>query len=250
MDSKRWAYGETVVMRYPPEERMLKAYLARTGSLTPNVAGLPHIVLEDSERLLALYLPEGTPVWRWNVAEGRFRQPRITQGDSVRLLFPGLPYEVTMFYETGSGPAPWVQSYFPAGKGRFYGWKVDITSPFYRTEVGFDVIDEVLDIIVDAERSFRWKDEDEMADLVSKGVYAREEAARLREIGTSVIKMIDGRQYPFDGSWLDWRPDSGLELGPLPSGWQFLPVPAPHRPYQGQLAGPTVQPRQDKWTSC
>jgi hypothetical protein len=73
-------------------------------------------------------MPEGAKLWRWNVEEGQFREPRTSQGDSIRLFFPGKPFEVSLFYETGSGPAPHVRFFFPGVEERFYCWKIDLTS--------------------------------------------------------------------------------------------------------------------------
>src|SRR5688572_10812143 len=101
--SKRWHRSETVIVRYPSEERMVRCYQVITGNPIVNVAGWPHIVLEDSEDLVALYMPEGTKLWRWEIEPRRFRPPRTSQGDSIRLFFPGKPFEASLFYETGSG---------------------------------------------------------------------------------------------------------------------------------------------------
>jgi hypothetical protein len=240
MKVQHWQLGDTVALRYPAEERMLRAHLARTGGMVPNVAGWPHIVLEDTPDLVSLYLPAGAHLWRWNIEERRFRNPVITTGESVRLLFPGRPFEVTAFYDAGRGPGRAAAAYFPGASRRFYGWKVDITSPFARTPAGFDVIDEVLDSIVEPDLSYRWKDEDEMANLVALGLYTLEEAAALRAAGERAIELVRAGAFPFDSSWKYWRAPSDLALGPLPAGWQFLPVPQPYRPYPlaGGIAGP------------
>jgi hypothetical protein len=37
-----------------------------------------------------------------------------------------------------------------------------------------------------------------------------------------VLERIRRRAYPFDGSWLSWRPDPGWEPPSLPVGWQEL----------------------------
>jgi hypothetical protein len=235
MTEKRWRRGDTVVLRYPPEDRMVRSYRATTGDSRLNVYGLPHVVIQDTDELVALFIPEGTQTWRWNVAEGRFREPRVTQGHSVRLLFPGKPFEVSVFYETGSGPARWVRHYFPDGKGPFYGWKVDLTSPFGRSAMGFDVIDEVLDIVVTPDRTYRWLDEDEMAHLIELGLYTEDDADEVRDAGRAVIKLIEAGKPPFDDEWVLWRPPQDLMLGPVPEGWQYLPVPAPYRPFDGPL---------------
>jgi len=229
--TKRWQRGDTIVLRYPAERRMVRAYQVTTGDAVVNVAGWPHVVLEDSDDLMAVYMPEGTKLWRWNVEEQAFREPRISQGDSVRLFFPGKPYEVSLFYETDTGPAPHVRYFFPGVEARFYGWKIDITSPFARTEAGLDMIDETLDIMVKPDYSYRWKDEDQMAVLVDLGIYTAEEANALRQVGRDVEKLIEAHAPPFDNSWVDWRPDPDLVLGQNPEGWQHVPLPAPYVPY-------------------
>src|SRR5262245_19567945 len=108
---------------------MVRCYQVIKGDVEANVMGWPHIVLEDTKDRVALYMPQGTPLWRWDVVEGKFQPPAITQGESVRLFFPGRNFEVTLFYETGSGPSSVVQFLFPGAvaRGRFYGWKVDMT---------------------------------------------------------------------------------------------------------------------------
>jgi hypothetical protein len=138
---------------------------------------------------------------------------------------------VSLFYETGSGPAPHVRFFFPGVEERFYGWKIDLTSPFARTDVGLGMVDEVLDIMVLPDRSYRWKDEDQMALLVELGIYSADEAERIRLAGEDVIQMIERHQPPFDDEWIGWRPDPDLRLAEAAQGWQFLPVPAPYHPY-------------------
>jgi hypothetical protein len=216
-----------------------------SGDHTPNLPGWPYIVLEDTDSRAALYMPEGTRLWRWDIADQRFREPRTTQGDSVRLFFPGKPYSVDCFYETGSGPAPWVRYLFlgdappfypasrlpPAWSGpppagtRFYGWKVDIVAPPIRTELGFDFSDEVLDIVVRPDRTYVWKDEDQMAQCVALGIYSQAEADRLHAAGSEVIDLIEQSKSPFDSEWPHWTPPSDLRCIPeAPQGWHLLPL--------------------------
>jgi predicted RNA-binding protein associated with RNAse of E/G family len=160
----------------------------------------------------------------------------VTQGDTIRLHFPGKRYEVSLFYETGTGPARPVQYYFPGIQARFYGWKVDITSPFARTALGFDIIDEVLDICVRPDRTFDWRDQDEMSEAVRLGIYTEAEAQELYAVGYEVEALIRAHAPPFDEEWQTWRPDADLLIGAVPEGWQYLPVPAPYRAWTGPLA--------------
>jgi hypothetical protein len=161
---------------------------------------------------------------RWNIAERRFRPPLISQGDHVRMLYPGKHYDVSIYYDTGTGPAPWVQRYFPGAHARFYGWKIDLASPFRRTDLGFDVIDEVLDIVVRPDRSYYWKDEDQMSELVARGIYSEKEAEVIRDHGREAIRLVQQHASPFDDEWQDWHPDSELVLEEVPEGWESLPA--------------------------
>jgi hypothetical protein len=235
---EHWQRGDVVILRYPQEDRMVRSYLATAANPVRGVHGWPHLVLGDTDECVAVYMPEGTPLWRWDSDVARFRAARMSVGASVRLFFPGKRYEVSLFYDTGSGlgPAPWVQDYFPDAQpvGRFWGWKVDLAAPFARTRVGIDMIDQVLDIVVRPDRTHYWRDEDEMEQLVRLRIYAAAEEAELREVGREVLRLVEQRATPFDDEWIRWTPPADLvmEERDLPEGWQFLPVPPPHKPYQ------------------
>jgi len=150
-----------------------------------------------------------------------------------------------MFFETGTGPAPVVKYLFlgeappayPAARiatgasqssrpsNRFYGWKVDLIAPFRRTSLGFDVVDEVLDIVVRRDRSYLWKDEDEMARFVELGIYSQAEDDVLHEAGREVIDLVNQSRSPFDDEWIGWKPPSKLRFVPeAPADWQYLPL--------------------------
>jgi hypothetical protein len=241
-----WQPGDVVIVRDPLETRGTRTYEELTGDHEPNLPGWPYIVIEDTAERVALYLPEGTRLWRWNILEQRFREPRTTKGDSVRLLFPGRRFALDAFFDSGSGPAPHVRYLFfgaapptyPAsripvapgaagvgGRGHFYGWKVDLIAPYRRSELGFDVADEVLDIVVRPNCTYVWKDEDEMEHLVGLGIYTDAQARDLRVAGDEVIALIERGLPPFDQEWMTWRPPPELQFIPeAPQGWQYLPL--------------------------
>jgi hypothetical protein len=250
---QHWQRGDYVILRDPLATRATRVYTAISGDETPNLPGWPYVVVEDTDEFVALWLPEGTKLWRWDIAEQRMRQPRATIGDSLRLLYPGKPYHVDLFFESGSGPAPWVQYFFlgarPAGyemgpsrvgrgevfgdqqpaaeavRGHFYGWKADIIAPFTRTQFGLDVTDEVLDVVVRPDRSYAIKDADQMAQFVSQGFYTQAEADRLNAAVRQVVDLIEHGAPPFDATWIGWRPQSDLGVPEAPDGWQFLALP-------------------------
>jgi hypothetical protein len=43
---------------------------------------------------------------------------------------------------------------------------VNLQEPFRRSQFGFETMDLALDVIVEADRSWRWKDEDELETFV------------------------------------------------------------------------------------
>jgi hypothetical protein len=237
-----WQRGDVIIVRYPEEDRMSRSYFATATNPTRGVIGWPHLVLSDTDACVAVYMPEGTPLWRWSIDEQRFRAARMSVGASVRLFFPGKRYEVSLFYDTrsGLGRAPWVREYFGEAPplGQFHGWKVDIASPFARTRVGIDMIDDVLDIVVRPDRTHYWRDEDEMTHLISLGIYTEDEAEDLRQVGREVLDLVGRREPPFDDEWTLWTPPADLVMGErdLPEGWQFLPVSAPYQQYQPDAA--------------
>ena len=248
-----WKRGDHVILRDPLVTRSTRAYTAITGDETPNLPGWPYVVVADTNELVALWLPEGTRLWRWNIVEQRFREPRITRGDSLRLLFPGKPFHVDLFFESGSGPAPWVRylllgepsSGYETGPsligkgevwadrvdageptpGKFYGWKVDIISPYRRTALGFDVTDDVLDVVVRPDGSFALKDADQMERFVALGIYSSAEAERVHGHAREVIDLVERRLPPFDDAWARWRPSPDLGIPWAPFGWHLLPLP-------------------------
>jgi hypothetical protein len=81
--------------------------------------------------------------------------------------------------------------------------------------------DQLLDIMVRPDRSYYWKDEEQLALMVSKGFYTIAEAEEIRQAGEEVVPLIEAGKPPFDDSWTNWWPAPDLVLGPIPDGWQF-----------------------------
>ena len=90
---------------------------------TLTVQGRPYRVVEDSDEIVALFMPEGTVIKRWQIAEGRYMSGApASRGDSLRLLFPGKPYDVTLFFEA-EGEPPWLFDGLFEGDGLQEGWR-------------------------------------------------------------------------------------------------------------------------------
>ena len=105
----------------------------------------------------------------------------------------------------------------------FLGWYVNLEAPFRRTPIGMDTTDNTLDVVVDPQRRWRWKDADLLAARVEAGLTFPEEAAAFRVEGERVIAAIETRASPFDDGWTGWRPPPDWAAPPLPPGWDSLP---------------------------
>jgi hypothetical protein len=81
-----------------------------------------------------------------------------------------------------------------------------------------------LDVVIELDRtSWRWKDEDELAEAVGDGLFSAAEAATFRTWGERAIDRILRGDPPFDREWHRWRPDPAWRHPRLPDGWDTPP---------------------------
>jgi Protein of unknown function (DUF402) len=188
----------------------------------------PMIVAGDDEAGLLLWMPAGTEVAGLRdeddrtlhaVALDEMREPRLVrrtwgENDVLLLMPPGAAHSVWWFFR----------------RGEFAGWYVNLETPGRRHDEGVDATDLVLDVVVAPDRTWAWKDEDEMADRIGRPHYFdRDGAAAIRAEGERVIKLVEAGAYPFDGTHTDFRPDPSWPAPRLPAGWD-RPGPAGQEP--------------------
>src|SRR5262249_6796237 len=83
--------------------------------------------------------------------------------------------------------------------------------------------DHVLDAVVSADRAtWRWEDEDELAEALALGLLSADRAEFLRGEGLRAIERVQSSQPPYDRSWERWRPDPAWPVPSLPPGWDAL----------------------------
>jgi hypothetical protein len=78
---------------------------------------------------------------------------------------------------------------------------------------------DTLDVIVELDGSWRWKDEDELAVFVERGVFDRALAERVRDERLGVVRRAARHEPPFDATWRGWRPDPRWPHPELADGW-------------------------------
>ena len=155
--------------------------------------GLP--IGEDGEELRIPDRP-----WRHEVRP-RGEQPFLS------FAWPDTPYSVLRWTSTDGRTA----------------WYVNLQEPLARTPIGFDTTDHALDVLVELDRSsWRWKDEEELADAVAQGMFTPEQAEGFRTWGRRARDRILGGEPPFDRTWDDWEPDPSWPRPELPVGWDVV----------------------------
>jgi hypothetical protein len=204
--------GEVVLHRMFTDDELV---LVRTG-----------VVVGEDERGLRLWIPHGSPAMRRDSLDGRgIRQMPFAEW--VRQETELVPVtwwgpDVFMFLPTGRAHTVW---WFWDPAGRFSGWYVNLEEPVTRWRdgavLGVDGCDQDLDVWVWPSRRWNWKDEDELAErLAFPDSYWVHDPAAVRAEGERVIRDAEDGAFPFDGTWLDFRPDPAWRgLPALHPGW-------------------------------
>jgi hypothetical protein len=125
--------------------------------------------------------------------------PRPWEDDGILILGrPGRAHSIWLFWTDRS----------------FVGWYVNLEAVWRPSPLGFDTEDHTLDIWIESDGAWTWKDEHELAVAVGLGVFSPEQAAEFRREGERVIA-----EWPFPTGWEDWRPDPSWPLPSVPNEW-------------------------------
>jgi Protein of unknown function (DUF402) len=185
-------------------------------------------VVSDDNRGLMTWLARGSQVIRRaNLAgqsvrelplDEQLRVPKVhvlsscTDRDVLCLTPPLASYAVTWGFVNGE----------------FEGWYINLQTPARRWWGGIDIHDQALDVLVAADRSWQWKDEDEFAERTGHPLFWDEAgAAAIRGEANRLIALAEAGQFPFDGSWCNFRPDPDWRPTELPWWWDQLPPEGP-----------------------
>jgi hypothetical protein len=180
----------------------------------------PNILVERTDEHVVLFQPAGT-VWRR--ARGARGGPRgrnllleypLTGHDDVEWIGDGV-VRVHRFGE------PWSVWRWIDHNGQWRDdFYVNLEDPWRQTSVGFDSGDWVLDLVARSDRSWRYKDLDELAwieSLEPNGTWV----PAVRSAGIQASVAIEEGSWPLDADWDAWIPamNIGGELPVLPGDW-------------------------------
>ena len=197
---RRFEPGETIALRQTWDGRI---WTAR-----------PATVVEDAPDQTMLFIPSGTSWMAPFHDEQRLKIPQ------TEFELAPLRYEEEIHVLSFSWPDTWYAVLlFLRPDGSAHSWYVNLEEPLRRTELGFDTLDHEHDVIVELDGSWRWKDEDDLAEAIRRGVIPAEDEPRMRADGERAVRRILDREPPFDRDWMAWRPDPSWPAPILPEGW-------------------------------
>ena len=173
----------------------------------------PVRVVEDRDDLVALYVPEGTPFgfpdggWPWDGGHpwSLRDDPRWAGHGVLTLHRPGCAHSVWVFW---TGPGRDLQ-----------GWYVNLQEPLRRTPRGFDTCDHELDLWVQPDGSWHFKDDEKLEGWIERGRMSVEDVAAIRAEGARVGADLDAGIRWWSDAWAEWSPPASWTAASLPPGW-------------------------------
>ena len=194
-----WRNGDPVLMRYVFRGRVRWAF--------------PETFVAETEDAICLYCQPGTLGKR--PTRSFFEDPgQIAQGHWEHVDHQWVQHHVLWLQRLGRRHS---LGLFWDEDWQFRGWYVNLQEPVRRSQLGFDIRDQALDITVAPNGSWSWKDEDHLARLVELQVFSADEAEVIRAEGKRVVD-----EWPFPTGWEEWRPDPGWKPPTLPAGWDVV----------------------------
>lgn len=179
----------------------------------------PMVVVRDDDHHTELWFPAGTRTRRPIGLVPRRPRPWC-RADSV--VVPGvwewcnaLVIQVADQWRT-----TWV---LWSRGGDVMGWLVDLDRPLRRDTAGFVVDGLQLDLVVDADRRWRWKDTHELDRAVELGFVTELDATRARREGEAAIADIEAGRWPYTDEWITWQPDPSWPPPQLRDDWWRVP---------------------------
>ena len=112
--------------------------------------------------------------------------------------------------------------FWRADSNDFLLYYINFQLPFQRSHCGIDTLDLDLDLIINPDFSFRWKDEDDYQKAIDHEVIMPEWTQAIEIAKKEIFYKLEKRQYPYDGSWLNWMPDPDWLPPKLPKNWDKI----------------------------
>jgi len=180
----------------------------------------PVTVVADTPEVIALYMMPGTI----------YKHPRAIDGSPVPHFLPDAWVLIDTQWRGGGAlylapPGQWyvILGFFGDDNQRIERWYVNLQTPYQRTGLGFDYLDQELDIVVNREfTAWRWKDAEKFRDAQRRGRIPVEQAAHVRRVGQHIVQQLKARCLTLPEPWRHWRPPEHWAIPPIPPDWHVL----------------------------
>jgi protein associated with RNAse G/E len=147
---------------------------------------------------------------RWNFKDKDWRLENYSWHTNrlLLLLEPGKYYSTIYFWHHESN--------------EFLCYYINFQLPFQRSHCGVDTLDLDLDLIINPDFSYEWKDVDDYQKAIEKEIIFPEWIQEIETAKQEIFEKLEKRQYPYDGSWLNWMPDPDWSPPKLPQNWDKI----------------------------
>jgi protein associated with RNAse G/E len=184
----------------------------------------PTMVVKDSPEELVLTLLPGTecmaeetyPLGKkkgrrwWDFKENDWKLAKyIWRTNRLLLIFePEKHYSTVLFWHHESH--------------EFLYYYINFQVPFQRNRGNVDALDLDLDLVIKPDLAVEWKDEEDYRRSIDHGAITPDLIQGIESGASEILAKLDKRLYPFDGAWLDWKPDPAWVPPTLPENWDKI----------------------------
>jgi hypothetical protein len=180
----------------------------------------PVTVVADTPDVIALYMMPGTT----------YKHPRAIDGSPVSHFLPDDWVLVDTQWLGGgalylSQPGQWyvIIGFLRDDNQCIERWYINLQTPYQRTRIGFDYLDQELDIVLNRElTAWSWKDEEKFIDAQRRGRIPVQQAAHVRRVGEDMLQQLHARSLKLLEPWRHWRPLEPWAIPPMPHAWHVL----------------------------
>ena len=176
----------------------------------------PATVVQDTSDLIVLYMPAGvlgrnvthkpTTKELLSLTELNIVECTWQRTDVLMLIVPGEAFSTYIMWDTGTK--------------NLDCWYVNLQEPIKRTSIGFDTMDNMLDVVISPDMSdWEWKDDDEFAEAQKIGFYSAETAREIWSEGEKAVRLITSERRSLYEEWEKWQANPKWEIPKLSPLW-------------------------------
>jgi predicted RNA-binding protein associated with RNAse of E/G family len=185
-------------------------------------AAVPHRVIQSTPDMMIGWVPAGTlAVHATN--RGLPEAEGLTRDQRKMLALKTLTARASEFAETPSKlaifrPDRWsrINLGFDPLNGHFLGWYVDFELPLEPTPTGLATKDLVLDMWINPDRTWEWKDQEDLELAVAEGIFPPRYRAELDQEAERILTELDERRPPFTEDFSRFQPNPAWATPVLP----------------------------------